>query len=94
MRPTSSLIGPLHVASVFGYFVISLGYLVGALYLMQSDKNYVPWPTRLSQGASWWTLGDNWESTWAFLPLRISWDWEEVPSFKVTAMSISRGMLA
>ena len=53
-RPTSSLIGPLQVASNLGYWLISVSFLIGALYLMQSDPDYVAWPTRLAPGANWY----------------------------------------
>nr|PNR41660.1 hypothetical protein PHYPA_019065 [Physcomitrium patens] len=66
MRPTSSLLGPLNVASVVGVWVINLLYLVGALNFMVNHADYVKWPAVYSHGASWWTLGDNWESTVIF----------------------------
>ncbi|KAG0585432.1 hypothetical protein KC19_2G011200 [Ceratodon purpureus] len=66
VRPTSSLLGPQNVASVVGVWVINLLYLIGALGFMVSHTDYVKWPAVYSHGASWWTLGDNWESTVIF----------------------------
>jgi len=65
-RPTSSLLGPLNVTSVVGVWVINLLYLVGALRFMATHAGYIRWPAVYSHGASWWTLGDNWESTVIF----------------------------
>ena len=41
-----SLLGPLNVASVLGVWVLNIVFLVSALYLMQADPEYVPWPAR------------------------------------------------
>lgn len=63
-RPTSSLFSPTTVASILGLMVISLLYLVGALVHGTNHPDYVQWPSKMAQeGASWWLLGDNWEST-------------------------------
>jgi magnesium-transporting ATPase (P-type) len=66
VRPTSSLLGPLNVASVVGVWGINLVFLVGALCFMHTQTGYVKWPASYSHGASWWTLDDNWESTVIF----------------------------
>lgn len=44
VRPTSSLLGPLNVASVVGVWIINLMYLVGALRFMVNHVDYVKWP--------------------------------------------------
>lgn len=62
-RPTSSLLGPEQLASVLGMYLISLLFIIGELSFMSNQKDYVKWPASYSQGAAWWTLGDNWEST-------------------------------
>ncbi|KAH9540758.1 hypothetical protein CY35_14G023000 [Sphagnum magellanicum] len=66
VRPTSSLLGPLNVASVVGVWGINIVFLVGALRFMHTQTGYVKWPASYSHGASWWTLADNWESTVIF----------------------------
>lgn len=68
-RPTSSLLGALNVASVFGVWFINMMVLIGATMLMAKQPEYVRWPAKYSQGANWWTLGDNWESTVLFFTM-------------------------
>eukprot|EP00250_Pteridium_aquilinum_P014895 c22269_g1_i1 orf=370-4158(-) len=68
-RPTSSLLGPLNVASVFGVWCINIVFLTGAMILMTKEPDYVQWPAKYSHGADWWTLGDNWESTVLFFTM-------------------------
>jgi hypothetical protein len=46
VRPTSSLLGPLNVASVVGVWGINLVFLVGALCFMHTQTGYVKWPAR------------------------------------------------
>jgi cation-transporting ATPase 13A3/4/5 len=46
VRPTSSLLGPLNVASVVGIWGINLVFLVGALCFMHTQTGYVKWPAR------------------------------------------------
>lgn len=62
-RPTSSLIGPTTMASSCGMQVINVIFMCSALSLMTNDADYYMWPASKAQGASWWTLGDNWETT-------------------------------
>ncbi|KAJ7537387.1 hypothetical protein O6H91_11G004100 [Diphasiastrum complanatum] len=69
IRPTSSLLGPINVASVLGMWIINLCFFVGAVCFMSSQKEYVKWPAKYSHGATWWTLGDNWESTVLFFTM-------------------------
>ncbi|KAH7415779.1 hypothetical protein KP509_14G060200 [Ceratopteris richardii] len=69
VRPTSSLLGLLNVASVFGVWFINLMFLIGAICFMERQPQYVRWPARYSHGADWWTLGDNWESTVLFFTM-------------------------
>ncbi|XP_024527352.1 probable cation-transporting ATPase 13A4 [Selaginella moellendorffii] len=69
VRPTSSLLGPLNVASVLGLWGSNVVFLVAAICFMASQKDYVRWPAQYSRGASWWTLGDNWESTVLFFTM-------------------------
>ena len=45
-RPTSSLLGPLNLASFFGSYIITLCFLIGAIFLMYSDPDYVRWPAK------------------------------------------------
>lgn len=68
-RPTSSLLGPINVASVFGVWVINIVFLIGAILFMVEQPDYVRWPAKYSHGANWWTLGDNWESTVLFFTM-------------------------
>ncbi|KAI5068179.1 hypothetical protein GOP47_0016524 [Adiantum capillus-veneris] len=68
-RPTSSLLGPLNMASVLGVWFFNMIFLIGGLYLMAGQPDYVKWPAKYSHGASWWTLGDNWESTVLFFTM-------------------------
>ncbi|MCO5602074.1 hypothetical protein L7F22_056201 [Adiantum nelumboides] len=68
-RPTSSLLGPLNVASVLGVWFFNMIFLIGGLYLMAGQPDYVKWPAKYSHGAKWWTLGDNWESTVLFFTM-------------------------
>ncbi|MCO5602078.1 hypothetical protein L7F22_056205 [Adiantum nelumboides] len=68
-RPTSSLLGSLNVSSVFGVWFINIMFLVGAINFMANQPDYVRWPAKYSHGASWWTLGDNWESTVLFFTM-------------------------
>jgi len=65
-RPTSSLLGPSVVASVVGMHAINVAFMVGGLMMMKADDDYVEWPAKLAGAASWWTLGDNWETTVIF----------------------------
>ncbi|MCO5592424.1 hypothetical protein L7F22_046427 [Adiantum nelumboides] len=69
VRPTSSLLGPLNVASVLGVWFFNMIFLIGGLYLMAGQPDYVKWPAKYSHGAKWWTLGDNWESTVLFFTM-------------------------
>jgi cation-transporting ATPase 13A3/4/5 len=66
-RPTSSLLGPTTLASVIGLTLINTAMLGVAMWMMAAEPEYVKWPAKLSVGASWWTLGDNWESTVLFV---------------------------
>eukprot|EP00249_Psilotum_nudum_P025156 c29394_g1_i3 orf=75-833(-) len=68
-RPTSSLLGPINVSSVLGIWLINQLFLIGAMILMENYPGYVTWPAKFSHGASWWTLGDNWESTVLFFTM-------------------------
>eukprot|EP00249_Psilotum_nudum_P025155 c29394_g1_i2 orf=541-4356(-) len=68
-RPTSSLLGPINVSSVLGIWLINQLFLIGAMILMENYPGYVAWPAKFSHGASWWTLGDNWESTVLFFTM-------------------------
>ena len=65
-RPTGSLLGPAVLASVFGQHLLNLGFLGGALLLMQQAGGYVRWgpltpdedrPIVYSEGRAWWFLG-------------------------------------
>ncbi|EFJ04479.1 hypothetical protein SELMODRAFT_432379 [Selaginella moellendorffii] len=62
-------LGPLNVASVLGLWGSNVVFLVAAICFMASQKDYVRWPAQYSHGASWWTLGDNWESTVLFFTM-------------------------
>lgn len=62
-RPTSSLLGITTVASIVGYFILSLIFLISGLTMMSNHEYYQRWPSKYSSGASWWTLADNWETT-------------------------------
>jgi len=46
--------------------VINLIFMVSALRFMVNNPDYVAWPSKLSPGANWWVLGDNWETTVIF----------------------------
>jgi len=65
-RPTSSLLGPSTLSSVIGMQVINVCILMSALAIMRGDNDYIVWPASKASGASWWTLGDNWETTVVF----------------------------
>jgi hypothetical protein len=49
-----------------GMQVINVSVLFSALALMSADSAYVQWPAASASGSSWWTLGDNWETTVVF----------------------------
>ncbi|KAJ7563253.1 hypothetical protein O6H91_03G102700 [Diphasiastrum complanatum] len=68
-RPTSSLLAPSTIASTVGVWALNLLFLVGAVTFMAQQKEYVKWPAKFSHSASWWTLGDNWESTVLFFTM-------------------------
>ena len=52
--------------SVLGVWLINTAFTVGALFYMSGYSGYVRWPAKFAVGASWWTLGDNWESSVLF----------------------------
>ena len=65
-RPTSSLMGVQTVSSLAGFYLISLVTTLINLNVMESDENYVRWPSYVANTAAWWYLADNWEATVIF----------------------------
>ncbi|CAM6091151.1 unnamed protein product [Calypogeia fissa] len=82
-RPTSSLLGAQNVASILGVWTINVLFLTAALIYMTKLPGYVQWPAQYSAGASWWLLGDNWETTVIFFTLYLQ--------FVTTAFSFTFG---
>jgi cation-transporting ATPase 13A3/4/5 len=65
-RPSHGLLSGLTTSSTLGLWAINTAFTVGALFYMQASPDYVRWPAKHAIGASWWTMGDNWESTVLF----------------------------
>ena len=65
--PTSSLLSVQTIGSVAGVQVISAIILFVAVVVMGKVDGYVKWPAKFGNASSWWTLGDNWECTTAFV---------------------------
>jgi len=77
-RPTASLLGPTTLASVLGLQVLNLVCLFSGVAMMQKLPIYIAWPAHLAQGAQWWTLGDNLESTFIFYAVSGMFMWSAV----------------
>lgn len=82
-RPTSSLLGPINLASLLGTWIINMMFLVGQLMHMKHAKHYVKWPAKYALGADFWTLSDNWESSVLYL--------HTIMAFFVTSCTYSFG---
>ena len=65
-RPSHGLLSARTAGSVLGVWLINTAFTVGALFYMSGYSGYVRWPAKFAVGASWWTLGDNWESSVLF----------------------------
>jgi len=65
-RPPSALLGSTTVASIGGMQILNIIFMCAALGLMKNDEDYEQWPASSAQGAAWWELGDNWETTTIF----------------------------
>lgn len=65
-RPSSSLLSARHLASVLGVHFINFVFICISISVMSSNPDYVRWPAKFANGAQWWTLGDNWESTFIY----------------------------
>eukprot|EP00121_Abeoforma_whisleri_P003250 Awhi_evm2s2916 len=69
IRPTSSLIGKINLASSIGCYAITFLGLITTLLITIHDKDYLAWPAEYANGADWWLLGDNWETTALYINL-------------------------
>ncbi|GMF15576.1 unnamed protein product [Phytophthora lilii] len=69
VRPTSSLIGPTTLASIFGQQVINVIYLCCAIHLLTSEVWYCPFLPKNINMAQWWLMGDNHLSTLFFFTI-------------------------
>lgn len=66
IRPTSSLLGPITVASETGTVVIFLISFISSFLLMMNQPGYQQWPAEYSDGGTFWFNSDNWESSVVF----------------------------
>ncbi|KNC82368.1 hypothetical protein SARC_05339 [Sphaeroforma arctica JP610] len=63
IRPTSSLLGPITLFSVLGVVLIDFAITIVCLMYAMSLANFVPWPSEIALGRTWWYLSDNWEAS-------------------------------
>jgi len=66
VRPTSSLLGPTTLGSIFGIEIIHTIGLVIAYRAIFDHPDYVPFPTAYTNAGQYYYTADNWETTVLF----------------------------
>lgn len=63
-RPTSSLTGPITLASLAGVQIFNVAFYLLQLFTLGSTAGFMPFPTGVT--TSWYYLSDNWDCTAIF----------------------------
>jgi len=64
-RPTSSLTGPITLASLAGVQLLNIVFYVIQLFMLGDTEGFIPFPSDIT--TSWYYLGDNWQCTVIFV---------------------------
>merc|ERR1719433_1495001 len=81
-RPSASLLGPSTVSWIVGVAFINLIFSIIAWGVLRSDPNYIQWPLKCYDGASWYLAGDSWEAILCFLSF----------AFQITFLALFAGL--
>ncbi|KAF4146278.1 haloacid dehalogenase-like hydrolase [Phytophthora infestans] len=69
VRPTSSLIGPTTLVSLFGQQLVNVIFLCCSVHLLTSEIWYCPFSPENIDAAKWWLMADNHLSTLFFFTI-------------------------
>ncbi|ETL78750.1 hypothetical protein L917_20504 [Phytophthora nicotianae] len=69
VRPTSSLIGPTTLVSLFGQQVVNIIFQCFSVHLLTSEVWYCPFSPEYIDAAKWWLMADNHLSTLFFFTI-------------------------